>query len=49
MAKTYSLWKKEEYHYPCAGEFLPNITAYLHEDTQIRPAILVVPGGGYAM
>lgn len=49
MKKTIYLWGKEEYAYPCAGEFLPNITAYLHEDAEIRPAILVVPGGGYAM
>lgn len=49
MAKTFYLWKKEEYQYPCAGEFLPNITAYLHEDGKFRPAILVVPGGGYGM
>lgn len=49
MPKSIYLWEKEEYQYPCAGEFLPNITAYLHEDEEIRPAILVVPGGGYAM
>lgn len=49
MTKTIYLWRKEEYQYPCAGEFLPNITAYLHDDGEIRPAILVVPGGGYAM
>lgn len=49
MSETITLWKKEEYQYPCAGEFLPNITAYLHEDRELRPAMLVVPGGGYAM
>lgn len=49
MTKTIDLWKKEEYLYPCAGDFLPNITAYLHDDGEIRPAMLVVPGGGYAM
>ena len=46
--QTINLWKKEEYTYPCAGEFLPNITAYLHEDETVRPAMVVVPGGGYA-
>lgn len=40
---------KGEYQYPRAGEFLPNITTYLHEDDEIRPAMLVVPGGGYAI
>ena len=49
MAKTIYLWEYGEYEYPCAGNFLPNITAYLHEDEQMRPAMIVVPGGGYAM
>lgn len=49
MAEAISLWEKGEYQYPCAGEFLPNITVYLHGDGKKRPAILVVPGGGYAM
>lgn len=43
--QTIKLWEKEEYSYPFAGEFLPNIEAYLHEDDQIRPAMVVVPGG----
>ena len=46
--QTINLWKKEEYRYPYAGEFLPNITTYLHEDETVRPAMVVVPGGGYA-
>lgn len=46
--QTINLWNKEDYSYPCAGEFLPNITAYLHEDEEVRPAMIVVPGGGYA-
>lgn len=49
MTKTIRLWEKEEYQYPCAGEFLPNMRAYLHDDGEVRPAMLVVPGGGYAM
>ena len=36
--ETINLQKKEEYTYPCAGEFIPNITAYLHEDERQRPA-----------
>ena len=47
--ETIVLWEKDEYTYPCAGEFIPNITAYLHEDDEKRPAFLVVPGGGYAI
>lgn len=49
MKKTIYLYEKEEYHYPCVGEFLPNITAYLHDDGELCPAMLVVPGGGYVM
>lgn len=44
-----NIWEREEYHYPLAGDFLPNLHTYLHEDDEIRPAMLVVPGGGYAM
>ena len=39
--QTINLWNKEDYSYPCAGEFLPNITAYLHKDEEVRPAMLV--------
>ncbi len=30
------------------GDFVPNLNAYLHEGEQIRPAIIIAPGGGYA-
>ncbi len=49
MREAIYLWKKEEYPYPYAGEFLPNLRAYLHEDGEERPAMLVIPGGGYAV
>lgn len=42
------LWSKEEYTW-AAGEFRPNIVPYLHEDRIRRPAVIVVPGGGYVM
>ncbi len=41
------LWTKETYPVKDLGSFLPNITGYLHEDDLPRPAMLVVPGGGY--
>lgn len=44
---TYRLWSKEEYAYPVIGEFIPNVVTYIHEDDVARPAILIVPGGGY--
>lgn len=49
MREAVYLWEKEAYQYPCAGEFRPNIRAYLHEDGAKRPAMLVAPGGGYAV
>ena len=44
-----ALWNKEEYSYPMAIDFVPNIVPYLHEDDRVRPCILVVPGGGYCI
>ena len=38
-----------EYSYPCAGTFIPNLIPYLHEGNIARPAVIVVPGGGYAI
>ena len=43
------LWKPEEYSYPLAFGFMPNLRTYLHEDEEIRPAMIVAPGGGYAV
>jgi acetyl esterase/lipase len=46
--ETYALWRKEEYTYPVMGEFIPNIVTYVHEENnELRPAMIVVPGGGY--
>lgn len=48
--QNYILWKKEEYTYPVNGDFIPNVVTYIHdEDDKIRPAMIVVPGGGYSM
>lgn len=51
-----TLWNREEYSYPLAFGFLPNLTAYLHDDStsaghtpQKRPCMIVVPGGGYCV
>lgn len=46
-SQRYNLWKEEEYNYPQAYGFVPNIVSYLHDDTAIRPCIVVAPGGGY--
>ena len=43
------IWKADEYDYPAAYGFTPNIFAYLHNDDEVRDCMLVVPGGGYCM
>ncbi|MDS0525626.1 alpha/beta hydrolase [Clostridium sp. SHJSY1] len=45
--ETYALWSKEEYSYKTKGEFIPNIFTYIHNDNDVRPAIIIVPGGAY--
>lgn len=44
-----NIWKDGEYDYAAAYGFVPNIRTYLHDDEKIRPAMIVVPGGGYCM
>ncbi|MBQ3973140.1 MAG: alpha/beta hydrolase [Lachnospiraceae bacterium] len=43
------LWEKQEYRYPHGAGvgFSPFLTAYLHEDQEVRPIMIVVPGGAY--
>ena len=48
ITERIDLWKPEEYSYPLAFGFKPNLRTYLHEDDEIRPAMVVVPGGAYA-
>lgn len=50
-AKTFfePVWKDGEYTYEAAYGFVPKLCAYLHEDDEIRPGMIVVPGGGYCM
>lgn len=44
------LWEDNEYTYPQAYGFMPNIQVFLHdEDSERRECILVAPGGGYCM
>ena len=49
MIKDYKLWENEmplyEADKPCENK----LTAYLHEDDAVRPAIVIYPGGGYSM
>ena len=46
--QRFDLWKQHEYTYPMAFGFVPNIVSFIHdEDKEIRPGMIVVPGGGY--
>lgn len=47
IQKQHLLWKEEDYTYPVYGSFRPNLMTYLHETGENRPAVIVVPGGGY--
>lgn len=48
ITNSHLLWSEEEYSYPLAFGFIPNIVSYIHdEDNANRPSIIVVPGGGY--
>lgn len=42
-----NIWEDGEYQYPLALGVVPNLRVYLHEDDQVRPAMIVVAGGGY--
>lgn len=44
-----NIWADGEYNYAAAYGFKPNIHTYLHDDDEVRPAMLVIPGGGYCM
>ena len=47
MIKDYKLWETtmplQEADKPCENK----LTAYLHEDDEVRPAMVIYPGGGY--
>ncbi|MBQ8684196.1 MAG: alpha/beta hydrolase [Clostridia bacterium] len=49
MVKEYKLWENEmplyEADKPCENK----LTAYLHEDDMVRPAVVIYPGGAYAL
>lgn len=42
-------WQDGEYTYPLAFGFKPNLRAYILDDGDVHPCILVLPGGGYAV
>lgn len=43
------LWNESEYNYAAACGFIPNMRLYFHKDEEIRPCMLIVPGGGYTV
>ncbi len=47
-SNIYKVWSEGEYDYPMAFGFVPNFVSYIHEeDDVVRPALVIVPGGGY--
>ncbi len=49
LTQRYNLWHEGEYNYSASFGFQPNIVSYLHDDENIRPCIIIVPGGGYRL
>lgn len=47
MKHRIDIWTPEEYHYPLAYSFVPNLVALLHDDSQVRPCMVIAPGGAY--
>ena len=47
VGEKIQIWREEEYHYPAAYGFVPFMVSYIHEDTQIHPGMVIVPGGAY--
>ena len=47
ICKRTAIWKREEYSYESEERDIPYVISYMHEDGQIRPAMIVVPGGAY--
>lgn len=47
IRETITLYEEGEYTYKNGCFQLPYIETYIHEDGEMRPGILVVPGGGY--
>lgn len=43
------LWNPNEYSYPMAFGFVPNLVSYIHEEPGVYPCMIVVPGGGYCL
>ena len=43
IGKRTAIWKREEYSYESEERDIPYVISYMHEDGQIRPAMIVVP------
>lgn len=46
LKHSFQIWDSEEYSWRGLS-FKPELTAYLHEDSCLRAAMIIVPGGGY--
>lgn len=45
--KRIQIWKDTEYSFERAYGFVPFMNAYIHDDDEMRPAVLICPGGAY--
>lgn len=45
--QKHPIWQTHEYSYPMSAGFFPFLMSYTHSGPAPRPAVLVVPGGGY--
>ena len=45
--KEFVIYEEGEYSYPAGYGFVPFLHSYLHEDGEIRPVMIIAPGGGY--
>lgn len=47
IQNTYTIWDEGEYSYKNGHFQIQYFESYIHDDEELRPAILVIPGGGY--
>ena len=47
IGEKIQIWRDGEYNYPGAYGFVPFMVSYVHEDEEIRPGMLIAPGGAY--
>lgn len=50
IKEKHILYTEDEYDYPNAAGFIPNVMGYIHdEEAEQRPCVIIVPGGAYCV